>query len=148
MAISLRCFGFEGLVGHLAVNHETRQVRQSLGDAVVLAGLAANRPAHPPRHCGVDGLLDRVAPKHLVEDVIRKVASVAAVEEQSDRLEGLVGGVRDRGHRDRPGCFGVVVHRAKKPPGFYAVHHIKAFMWSELLCGVQCRGTADGLCQG
>ena len=22
------------------------------------------------------------------------------------------------------------------------------FMWSELLCGVQCRGTADGLCQG
>ena len=24
----------------------------------------------------------------------------------------------------------------------------EAFMWSELLCGVQCRGTADGLCQG
>ena len=24
----------------------------------------------------------------------------------------------------------------------------ETFMWSELLCGVQCRGTADGLCQG
>ena len=23
-----------------------------------------------------------------------------------------------------------------------------AFMWSELLCGAQGRGTADGLCQG
>jgi hypothetical protein len=31
-----------------------------------------------------------VAPEHLVEDVIRKVASVAAVEEQPDRFEGLV----------------------------------------------------------
>lgn len=24
----------------------------------------------------------------------------------------------------------------------------EAFMWSELLCGAQGRGTADGLCQG
>ena len=34
--------------------------------------------------CGIDGLLDRVTPQHLVEDVIRKVASVAAVEEGPD----------------------------------------------------------------
>ena len=148
MVISLRCFGFEGLVSHFAVDHEASQVRQPLGDAVVLAGLAANRPAHPPRYCGVDGLLDRVAPEHLVEDVVGKVASVAAVEEQPDRFEGLVGGIRNCGHRDRPGGCGGVVHRAKKAPGFYAVHHIKAFMWSKLLCGVHGRGTADGLCQG
>ena len=63
------------------------------------------------------GLLDRVAPEHLVEDVIRKVAAVAAVEEQPDRFEGLVGGIRDRGHRDRPGGFGLFVHRAKEAPG-------------------------------
>jgi hypothetical protein len=63
-------------------------------------------------------LQDRVAPQHLVEDVIGKVASVAAVEEEPDRFEGLAGGVRDRGHRDWPGGLGIVVHRAKKAPGF------------------------------
>ena len=51
-------------------------------------------------------------------DAICTVAAVAAVEEQPDRFEGLAGGIRNRGDRDRPGRLGVVVHRAPKAPGF------------------------------
>ena len=138
----------QGLFDDLAVDHEAGEVRQALGDAVLLAGAAANRPAHP----ALSGLLNRIAQggagKETVLHIVGKVTAVAAVEEGADRLERLAGGIRDRGHRDRPGGLGVVVHRAPKAPGLYAEHRIKAFMWSELLCGVQCRGTADGLCQG
>ena len=118
MAIPLRCFGFEGLVGHFAVNHEPCQVRQSLGDAIDLAGLASDRPAHPPRHGGLHGLLDRVAPQHLIEDVIRKVASVAAVQEGSDLFRFAPCGGGNRCGCDGPGGCSVLVHGSPKAPVF------------------------------
>jgi hypothetical protein len=53
-----------------------------------------------------------------VEHVVSKVPSVAAVEEEPDRFERLAGGVRDGGHRDRPGGFGLFVERAGEAPRF------------------------------
>jgi DNA modification methylase len=86
--------GGERLVGDLAVNHKARQVRQAARDAVLLAGLAANRPAHPLLGGGVDRVCQGLAPVQPVLDVVGKVASVAAVEEDPHRFEGLAGGVR------------------------------------------------------
>ena len=138
----------KGFIHHFAVNHETGEIRQAARNTVLLAGLPANRPAHPARRGFFDSCLQRRPVEFSVEDIIRKMSSVATVKEKPDRFEWLVGSVGDRGHRDRPGRFGLFVHRTKEAPGFYAVHRIKAFMWSELLCGVRGRGTRNGLCQG
>jgi hypothetical protein len=56
----------------------------------LLAGLAANRPAHPALGGGVDRILQGLALVQTVLDVVGKVASVAAVEEDPHRFEGLV----------------------------------------------------------
>ena len=66
------------------MNHEARQVRQAARDAVLLAGQASNRLAHPLLGGGVDGVCQGVARVLLVEDVVGEVASVAAVEEDPD----------------------------------------------------------------
>ena len=53
-------------------------------DAVLLAGLAANRPAHPLLGGGVDRVRQGLAPVQPVLHIVRKVASVAAVEKDPD----------------------------------------------------------------
>src|SRR5690606_38531634 len=58
-----------------------------------------------------------LAPVQPVLHIVRKVATVAAVEEDPDRFEGLAGGVRDCGHRQGPRGAGLLVHRAPKAPG-------------------------------
>jgi DNA modification methylase len=106
------------IIADVAVDHKARQVRQAARDAVLLAGLAANRPAHPALGGGVDRVRQGLALVKPVLDVVGKVASVAAVEEDPHRFEGLAGGVRDGGHRQGPRGAGVLVHRAPKAPGF------------------------------
>jgi len=86
-------------------------------DAVVLAGLAPDGPAHPLLGGGVDRVRQGLAAVQRVLNVVREVAAVAAVEEGPDRFKGLAGGVRDGGHRQGPGGFGLLVHRAPKAPG-------------------------------
>jgi hypothetical protein len=78
------------------------------------------RPIVQPIHClggGGDGGIQIRAVVHLVEDAVRKMASVAAVHKDSDRFQRLAGGLGHRVHRDRPGGVGVFVHGAKKAPG-------------------------------
>jgi hypothetical protein len=48
---------------------------------------------------GVDRVRQGLPSVKPVLDVVGKVASVAAVEEDPHRFEGLAGGVRDGGHR-------------------------------------------------
>lgn len=57
---------------------------------VLLAGLEANRPAHPTSGGGVDRLLQGLGLVQPILDVVSKVASVAAVEESPHRFKGLV----------------------------------------------------------
>ncbi len=94
----------------LAVNHKARQVWQSLGDAVLLAGHAPDGPAHPALGGSVDRILLVQSGVQAVEHIVGKVATMAAVEEGADRCEGLVGGIRDRGYRDRPSGFSPFIH--------------------------------------
>ncbi len=100
------------------MNHKARQVGQALGNAVLLAGQATDGPAHPALGGGVDRIRQVRSGVQAVENIVGKVSAVAAVQEGSDRLKGLVSGVRDRGHRNRPGGFGLIIHRAPKAPGF------------------------------
>jgi len=102
----------------LAVDHEAREVGQPARDAVLLAGLAPDCPAHPLPGGGADRIHKGETGVHLVQDVVSKVASVAAVEEYADRFEGLPGGLRNRGHGRGPRGGGVFGHRSPKAPRF------------------------------
>lgn len=82
----------------------------------MLAGLTADRPFHPAPGGGLDRVRQVLALVQPVQDVVGKVAAVAAVEEDPHRLKRLAGGVGDRGHRDRPGGLGVLAHRAPEAP--------------------------------
>jgi len=103
----------QGLFDNLAVNHKARQVRQALGNPVLLAGQAADGPTHPALGGGVDRLLQVRSGVQAIEHIVGKVATVAAVQEGADRFEGLEGGVRNRRHRDGPGGFGVLAEGPK-----------------------------------
>ena len=81
------------LFDDLAVNHKTRQVRQSLGDAVLLAGQASDGPAHPALGGVVDRLMQVRSGVQAVEHIVGKVATVATVEKGAYGFDGLVGGV-------------------------------------------------------
>ena len=112
----------------LAMNYEAREIRQPARDAVLLAGLVPDRPAHPLLGGGVDCISQGAARVYLVQDVIRKVASVAAVEEDPDCVQGLARCLRNCGHGCGPRRGGVFGHRSPKAPGFYVVHRITDFM--------------------
>ena len=70
---------FDAQFRDFAVDHKAGEVRQALGDAVLLAGAAANRPAHPTLRGGVDGLGQGGAGVDAVLHIVGKVATVAAV---------------------------------------------------------------------
>ena len=92
-------------------------VGQPARDAVFLAGLAPDRPAHPPLRGGVDGLGQGAPGVQFVAHVVGKVAAMAAVEEVPDRLQVLAGGLGDPGHGQWPGVSGVLLQGAPKAPG-------------------------------
>ena len=69
---------------------------------------------------------------HLVQDVIRKAASVAAVEEGPNRIRGLASGFANRGNCHRPSRSGVFGHRSPKAPRFV--------LGGGVLCGGRHRG--------
>ena len=105
-----------GLFDDLAVNHKADQVRHATWDAIVFTGLAADGPTHPLLggllNCG----LERGTGIQAVVHVVGKVTAVAAVKEGLCRFKGLPGCVRNLGHRDWPGHFGLVPQAAKKSP--------------------------------
>ena len=74
------------------------------------------------------------AGKEAVLHIVGKVTTMAAVEEGADRLKRLAGGIRDRGHGQRPSGIGLFVHRAVKSPRRFWVAGIGlvAFMLSSL----------------
>ena len=74
----------QSLFYDLAVNHKPGEIRQTFGDAVLLAGLAPDGPAHPALGGGVDRVLQVGACVQFVQNVVGKVAAVTAVEEGAD----------------------------------------------------------------
>ena len=102
-----------GLFDDLAVNHKARQVGQTFGNPVLLAGQATDGPAHPALGGGVDRIAQVQSGVQAVEYIVGKVTAMAAVQEGADRVERLVGGVRNRRHRDGPGGFGVLAEGPK-----------------------------------
>ena len=74
----------QGRFDGFAVNHKANQVRHASRDAVILAGLAANRPTHPALGGCIDRVLEVGAGMQTVVHVISKVATVAAVEKGPD----------------------------------------------------------------
>ncbi len=110
--------GGKRLVDDFAVNHEPSQVRQTARDAVVLAGLASDLPAHPLLCGGVDRIRQGQTTKQSVLHLVGEVATMAAVEEDPHRVQRLAGGVRDGVHRQGPRGVGVFVHRSPIAPGF------------------------------
>ena len=60
-----------------SVDHKPRQVGQALRDAVVLAGLAPDGPAHPPLSGRVDGVCQGAAGMECVEDVVGTLTAAA-----------------------------------------------------------------------
>jgi len=63
------------------MHDKARQVRQAARDAVLLAGGAADRPAHPLLGSGKDCVLEGQSLVQTVLNPVRKMTSVAAVEE-------------------------------------------------------------------
>ena len=59
------------------MNHKTRQVRQSLGDAVLLAGQASDGPAHPALGGVVDRLMQVRSGVQAVQHSVVKVSTVS-----------------------------------------------------------------------
>lgn len=110
--------GGQFFLDDLAVDHEAREVGQPPRDAVLLARLAPDLPAHPLLGGSVDRVRQGETGVHLVQDVIRKVAAVAAVEEGPDRVQGLTRGICNRGHGRGPRGGGVFGHCSPKAPGF------------------------------
>ena len=64
------------------------------------------------------------------------MASVATVEEDAHRLEGLAGGVRDGDHGQWPRCGGVLVHCAPKPQASFWVAGIGLLVFIFGSCGL------------
>ena len=84
------------LLGHdPGVDRKACEIRQPTRDAVFLAGLASDCPAHPPLRGGIDGICYGAAGVQFVSDVVGKVAAIAAVKEVPDRLQPLAGGIGD-----------------------------------------------------
>ena len=102
----------------LAVNHKAREVRQARGDAFQAFVALADPPTHPARGGGVNRLLEVQSPSQAVVYVVGKVASVAAVQEGANAVEGLAGGLGNRAGGQGLGVLGVLLHRAPKTPGF------------------------------
>lgn len=102
------------------VTEQARAVVQAARDAVLLTGLAANRPAHPTLGGGVDRVLHALAVEEAVVDFVREVSSEPAVEEGADGVEVFARGVGDGGHGQRPRDAGVAAHRAPEAPAFVA----------------------------
>jgi len=68
-----------GLFDDFVVNHKARQLGQTLGNAVLLAGQSSDAPAHPALGGLLDGVLEVGTGVQPAVHIVGKVSAVAAV---------------------------------------------------------------------